>query len=127
MVTADLDVPDDHGQPELLVYLQTESKIAYAGQAVVNGRDVEVILRSRSRRGRDEAWFFIPMAPGRNDVKLTLAGGDQAVRIGVWLRSRVLGRAENRRARFTEPLMPVLPPDYRQQYWPVIDMHGMKR
>ena len=78
-------------------------------------------IRSRSRRGREEAWFFVPLDKSRNEIRLSLAADGDA-EVGCWVRSSLPGVSNTVIDNPGEPLLPILPAGYRQQYWPVLGM-----
>jgi len=122
VLQGEVQIPSEHHQPELLVYLRPEKKMDYHIDTRVNGRKVNASIRHRTRRNRQEAWFFIPLKPGDNRLRLSMAGANNN-QLGAWVRSVLPDPTKAAKpANINEPLFPILPAESRSRYWPALKM-----
>ncbi|HQO33307.1 MAG TPA: hypothetical protein PLG59_01505 [bacterium] len=118
VMAATIQIPESHTGSNLLVYLRPSSRIDYGIKANINAQEISSTIRSRSRSDREEAWFQVPLLSGTNHVRLELSASDRN-QIGSWICSTLPAPPKANLPESDKPLFPVLPSDYRKQYWPV--------
>lgn len=112
---AALEVSPDAKNPELWIYLCPDETIVYSMDGTIDGKPVSASIRSRSRETRKEAWFQIPLNPGKNSVSLSIPAGKRN-QFGAWLRAALPAASPGDVPAVNEPLFPTLPDGFRCQY-----------